>query len=181
MSSMPGSSTASPRATSRARLCPSSGSVRSSSCPEAARSSAAAWRRSQISMGCSVAEQVSLRRMALEPGEQVGPYEVLAPLARGGMGEIYRARDTRLRREVALKLLPDASAHDADSLRRFDRETHAVAALNHPNILAIHDSGTHRGVPYAVTELLQGETLAERLRTGALAEKRGPELRRADG
>ena len=114
--------------------------------------------------------------MALEPGEQVGPYEVLAPLARGGMGEIYRARDTRLRREVALKLLPDASAHDADSLRRFDRETHAVAALNHPNILAIHDSGTHRSIPYAVTELLQGETLEERLRSGPLNPARAVEI-----
>jgi serine/threonine protein kinase len=114
--------------------------------------------------------------MALEPGEQVGPYEVLAPLARGGMGEIYRARDTRLRREVALKLLPDASAHDADSLRRFDRETHAVAALNHPNILAIHDSGTHRSIPYAVTELLQGETVEERLRTGPLNPQRAVEI-----
>ena len=114
--------------------------------------------------------------MALEPGEQVGPYEVLAPLARGGMGEIYRARDTRLRREVALKLLPDASAHDADSLRRFDRETHAVAALNHPNILAIHDSGTHRSTPYAVTELLEGETVEERLRTGPLHPQRAVEI-----
>ena len=106
--------------------------------------------------------------MALQPGEQVGPSEILEPLGRGGMGEVYRARDTRLRREVALKMLPDASAHDADSLRRFDRETHAVAALNHPNILAIHDTGSYRAVPYAVTELLQGETLAERLRSGPL-------------
>jgi serine/threonine protein kinase len=106
--------------------------------------------------------------MTLQPGEQIGPYEILEPLARGGMGEVYKARDTRLRREVALKMLPDASAHDADSLRRFDRETHAVAALNHPNILAIHDTGSYRAVPYAVTELLQGETLAERLRSGPL-------------
>ncbi|MEP6995906.1 MAG: serine/threonine-protein kinase [Acidobacteriota bacterium] len=114
--------------------------------------------------------------MSLEPGEQVGPYEVLAPLARGGMGELYRARDTRLRREVALKMLPDASAHDADSLRRFDRETHAVAALNHPNILAIHDTGTFRSIPYAVTELLQGETVEERLRTGPLSAQRAVDI-----
>ena len=85
--------------------------------------------------------------MSLETGEQIGPYEILAPLARGGMGEVYRARDNRLRREVALKMLPDASAHDADSLARFDRETRAVAALNHPSILAIHDTGTFRAVP----------------------------------
>ena len=114
--------------------------------------------------------------MPLEVGEQIGPYEVLAPLARGGMGELYRARDPRLRREVALKMLPDASAHDADSLRRFDRETHAVAALNHPNILAIHDSGTFRSIPYAVTELLQGETVEERLRAGPLNTARAVEI-----
>src|SRR5262245_66107501 len=104
--------------------------------------------------------------MPLQDGEQIGPYEVLAPLARGGMGEVYRARDTRLRREVALKLLPDAAAHDADSLHRFDRETRAVATLNHPSILAIHDTGSFRSVPYAVTELLEGESLADRLRPG---------------
>src|SRR5215470_12944138 len=107
--------------------------------------------------------------MALETGEQIGPYEILGPLARGGMGEVYRARDNRLRREVALKMLPDAAAHDADSLARFDRETRAVAALNHPNILAIHDTGTYRTIPYAVTELLSGESLADRLRSGVLA------------
>lgn len=114
--------------------------------------------------------------MALQPGEQIGPYEVLAPLARGGMGELYRARDTRLGREVALKMLPDTSAHDADSLRRFDRETRAVAALNHPNILGIHDTGTYRSTPYAVTELLQGETVEERLRTGPLNPQRAVEI-----
>ena len=114
--------------------------------------------------------------MALATGEHVGPYEVLAPLARGGMGELYRARDNRLRREVVLKMLPDASAHDADSLRRFDRETHAVAALNHPNILAIHDTGLHRSIPYAVTELLQGETLEDRLRSGPLNPQKAVEI-----
>jgi serine/threonine protein kinase len=114
--------------------------------------------------------------MSLVAGEQLGPYEILSPLARGGMGEIYRARDTRLRREVALKMLPDAAAHDEDSLRRFDRETRAVAALNHPNILAIHDTGSHRDVPYAVTELLEGETLADRLRSGPLNVERAVEI-----
>src|SRR5579862_9091529 len=106
--------------------------------------------------------------MTLAAGEQLGPYEIISPLGKGGMGEVYRARDTRLRREVALKLLPDAAAHDADSLHRFDRETRAVATLNHPSILAIHDTGSFKSVPYAVTELLQGETLAERLRGGSL-------------
>jgi eukaryotic-like serine/threonine-protein kinase len=92
------------------------------------------------------------------------------------MGEVYRARDMRLRREVALKMLPDASAHDADSLARFDRETRAVAALNHPNILAIHDTGTFRSIPYAVTELLSGESLADRLRSGPLAPQKAVDV-----
>jgi eukaryotic-like serine/threonine-protein kinase len=114
--------------------------------------------------------------MALQPGEQIGPYEILAPLGRGGMGNVYRARDNRLRREVALKMLVDTAANDAESLARFDRETRAVAALNHPNIVAIHDIGAFRGVPYAVTELLEGETLGERLRSGSLAPKRATEI-----
>ena len=92
------------------------------------------------------------------------------------MGDVYRARDNRLRREVALKMLSDSAVNDVESLARFDRETHAVAALNHPNILAIHDSGSHNGVPYAVTELLEGETLAERLRSGPLAAPRATEI-----
>ena len=114
--------------------------------------------------------------MALAPGDQLGPYEIIAPLGHGGMGEVYRARDTRLRREVALKLLPDAAAHDADSLHRFDRETRAVATLNHPNILAIHDTGSFHAVPYAVTELLEGETLADRLRSGPLHPQKAVEV-----
>ncbi len=114
--------------------------------------------------------------MPLTPGEQLGPYEILGPLGKGGMGEVYRARDTRLRREVALKLLPDAAAHDADSLHRFDRETRAVATLNHPNILAIHDTGSFRAVPYAVTELLEGETLLDRLRGGPLHPQKAVEV-----
>ena len=114
--------------------------------------------------------------MALEAGEQLGPYEIISPLGKGGMGEVYRARDTRLRREVALKLLPDAAARDADSLHRFDRETRAVATLNHPSILAIHDTGSFRAVPYAVTELLEGESLADRLRTGPLHPQKAVEV-----
>jgi len=114
--------------------------------------------------------------MSLETGEQIGPYEILAPLARGGMGEVYRARDNRLSREVALKMLPDAAAHDADSLARFDRETRAVAALNHPNIMAIHDTGSFHAIPWAVTELLQGETLAERLKSGSIAAEKAVDI-----
>lgn len=92
------------------------------------------------------------------------------------MGDVYRARDTRLDREVALKMLSEAVVNDEDSLRRFERETRAVASLNHPNIVAIHDTGKHGDVPYAVTELLQGETLAERLRAGAFAPLRAAEI-----
>jgi serine/threonine protein kinase len=114
--------------------------------------------------------------MALPAGERIGPFEVVAPIGRGGMGEIYRARDTRLNRDVALKMLPDGSATDEESLHRFERETRAVAALNHPNILAIHDTGMHHDLPYAVTELLQGETLADRLRSGPLAPPRATEI-----
>src|SRR6266851_2116531 len=114
--------------------------------------------------------------MPLSEGEQLGPYEIIGPLGRGGMGDVYRARDTRLRREVALKMLADAAVNDNDSLMRFERETHAVASLNHPNILAIHDTGTHNGVPYAVTELLQGENVAERLRSGVLTPQRATEI-----
>jgi len=114
--------------------------------------------------------------MPLQTGEHIGPYEILAPLGRGGMGNVYRARDTRLRREVALKVLVDTAANDAESLARFEREARAVAALNHPNIVAIHDIGAVRGVPFAVTELLEGETLGERLRSGPLAHKRATEI-----
>lgn len=114
--------------------------------------------------------------MPLEPGEQLGPYEILGPLGKGGMGDVYRARDNRLRREVALKMLHDVAANDKDSLVRFQRETHAVASLNHPSILAIHDTGTHRGAPFAVTELLEGETLAERLESGPIAPARAADV-----
>jgi serine/threonine protein kinase len=106
--------------------------------------------------------------MALTSGAKLGPYEILLPLGAGGMGEVYRARDTRLERDVALKVLPEAFARDAERTARFEREARAVAALNHPNILAIYDIGSHQGVPFLVTELLEGETLRERLSSGPL-------------
>jgi serine/threonine protein kinase len=114
--------------------------------------------------------------MPLAAGTRLGPYEIVSPLGKGGMGEVYRARDVRLGREVALKVLPEAAANDSESLARFEREARAVAALNHPNILSIHDTGEHRGVPYAVTELLEGENLGDRLRSGPLAPKRATEI-----
>jgi serine/threonine protein kinase len=114
--------------------------------------------------------------LALSTGDLLGPYEIIAPLGKGGMGEVYRARDVRLGREVALKVLPETGANDAETLARFEREARAVAALNHPNILSIHDTGEHRGVPYAVTELLEGENLSDRMRAGPLAPKRATEI-----
>ena len=100
---------------------------------------------------------------ALAPGTRVVPYAVLTPLGAGGMGEVFRARDTRLGREVAIKILPSAFAFEPGRLRRFEQEARAVSALNHPNILTIHDLGTHEGQPYLVCELLQGRTLREAL------------------
>src|SRR5215468_6697907 len=95
-------------------------------------------------------------------------YELVERIGAGGMGEVWRARDTRLDRDVAIKVLPPQFAGDADRLARFEREAKAVAALSHPNILAIHDYGTENGVCYAVMELLEGETLRERLTGGAV-------------
>jgi tetratricopeptide (TPR) repeat protein/TolB-like protein len=107
----------------------------------------------------------------LSTGELIGRFEVVSPLGAGGMGEVYRARDTRLGRDVALKVLPSALASDPDRLRRFEHEARAAAALNHPNILALHDLGEHDGAPYLVTELLEGENLRARITRGPLPVK----------
>src|SRR5271163_2979293 len=106
--------------------------------------------------------------MNLTSGTKLGPYEIVSLLGAGGMGEVYRARDSRLKRDVAVKVLPKALSLDADRLRRFEQEALATAALNHPNILAVFDIGTNEGSPYVVSELLEGETLRERLRSGAI-------------
>jgi len=113
--------------------------------------------------------------MALAAGTKIGPYEIVAPLGAGGMGEVYRARDARLGRDVAIKVLPAALARDAERLRRFETEARAVAALNHPNILAIHDIGTHEGAPYLVSECLDGRSLRNELGGGALPLRRAVE------
>src|ERR1700733_14561015 len=110
--------------------------------------------------------------MNLSPGSRLGPYEIVAPLGAGGMGEVYRARDSRLKREVAIKVLPQAFSLDADRLRRFEQEALATAALNPPNILAVFDLGTNEGSPYVVSELLEGETLRERLRGGSITVRK---------
>ena len=106
--------------------------------------------------------------MALAPGTRLGPYEVLAALGAGGMGEVYRATDTRLKRQVAIKVLPAALAADADRLGRFQREAEVLASLNHPNIAQLHGLEDADGVKALVMELVEGEDLAQRLARGAI-------------
>src|ERR1041385_3027767 len=101
--------------------------------------------------------------MALTSGTRLGAYEILAPLGAGGMGEVYRAADTRLNRNVALKILPEAFAFDADRLARFKREAQVLASLNHPNIAAIHGFEEANGIDALVMELVEGPTLADRI------------------
>jgi len=113
--------------------------------------------------------------MVLVSGTRLGPYEVYDSIGAGGMGEVYRARDTRLDREVAIKILPESFATDADRLRRFEQEARTLAKLNHPNIVAIFDVGQFNGAAYVVSELLEGETLRNKLRGGALSSRRAIE------
>ena len=113
--------------------------------------------------------------MPLASGTRLGPYEILAPLGAGGMGEVYRARDPRLERDVAIKVLPEHFVEDADSLSRFQAEAKAVAALSHPNIVAIFDTGQHGDQLYVVTELLEGETMRARLREGPFGMRKAAE------
>jgi hypothetical protein len=114
--------------------------------------------------------------MPVLPGTRLGSYEILAPLGAGGMGEVYRARDTRLGREVAIKALPDGFATAADRLARFEREAQILASLNHPNIAAIHGLEEHDGARYLVLEYVPGETLAERIERGALGDEESLEV-----
>jgi eukaryotic-like serine/threonine-protein kinase len=110
--------------------------------------------------------------MTLSSGTRLGPYEISAPLGAGGMGEVYRAKDPRLGREVAIKVLPASFSQDTDRLKRFEQEARAAGVLNHPNITAVYELGSHEGSPYIVTELLEGETLRARLAGGALAPRK---------
>jgi len=114
--------------------------------------------------------------MTLQAGARLGPYEILSVIGAGGMGEVYRARDPRLARDVAIKVLPEHLSHDPQALARFDGEARAVAALSHPNILAVFDVGSHEGMGYVVTELLEGETLRARLLRGALPWRKAVEV-----
>jgi serine/threonine protein kinase len=119
--------------------------------------------------------------MSLTAGSRIGVYEIVAPIGAGGMGEVYRARDPKLRRDVALKILPAAFAFDPDRLARFEREAHALAALSHPHILAIHDFGRDDGVTYAVMELLEGQSLRQALANGGLPRRKALEHARQIG
>src|SRR5262245_9111903 len=111
----------------------------------------------------------------LSAGMKLGPYEIQDLLGAGGMGEVYRARDPRIGREVAIKILPHAYAENQDRLRRFEQEARSTGLLNHPNILAIFDIGTDNGSPYLVSELLEGETLRKKLENGALMPRKAIE------
>jgi len=113
--------------------------------------------------------------MMLISGTKLGPYEIVAPLGAGGMGEVYRARDLRLGRDVAVKVLPAGYCSDPDRLRRFEQEARATATLNHPNILAVFDVGRQDSSPYIVSELLEGESLRTRLRAGPLPVRKAVE------
>src|SRR6266568_300255 len=114
--------------------------------------------------------------MTLAPGSKLGSYEILAPLGAGGMGEVYRARDPRLSRDVAIKVLPEHLSKDPQALSRFEREAKAAAALSHPNLLAIYDVGSEQAVAYAVTELLEGETLRSCLGRGPVPWRKAAEI-----
>src|SRR5262249_39560631 len=107
--------------------------------------------------------------MTLAAGVRFGPYEVVSPLGAGGMGEVYRARDTKLGRDVALKVLSDSFARDPEQLARFEREAHVLATLNHPHIAQIHGFEDSTGVPALVIELVEGPTLADRIARGPIA------------
>jgi eukaryotic-like serine/threonine-protein kinase len=113
--------------------------------------------------------------MPIAAGTKIGPYEIQSQIGAGGMGEVYRARDSRLGREVAIKILPESFATDAERLRRFEQESQAVAALNHPNILGIYDVGTRDASPYLVSELLEGESLRAVLEKGPIPQRKAIE------
>src|SRR5580658_6204060 len=104
--------------------------------------------------------------MSLTSGAKLGPYEIQSPLGAGGMGEVYRARDTRLGRDVAIKILPSHLSDNPEAKQRFEREARAISSLNHPHICTLYDVGHQDGTDYLVMEFLEGETLADRLRKG---------------
>ena len=118
--------------------------------------------------------------MPLSAGDRLGPYEVLSPIGAGGMGEVYKARDTRLDRTVAIKVLPEHIAKREDLRARFEREARAVASLNHPHICVLHDIGNQDGIGYMVMEYIEGETLAARIAEGAASARSSAQVGHAD-
>src|SRR5436190_8437452 len=114
--------------------------------------------------------------MTLAAGTKLGRYEIRSQLGAGGMGEVYRARDEMLNRDVTIKVLPATYSQDADRLRRFEQEAQAASALNHPNILSVYDFGEHDGAPFVVSELLEGESLRDRIAGAALAQRKAIEF-----
>ena len=123
-----------------------------------------------------ILDRAPLRTSLLVPGTTLGEYEIVSHLGEGGMGVVYRARDIRLNRPVAIKVIREHMLTDTGKLRRFEQEAHAAAAINHPNIVAVHQFGTYQGAPYLVSELLEGETLREQLKRGAFSPSRAIEL-----
>src|SRR5215471_9555007 len=111
----------------------------------------------------------------LSPNTALSHYRIISKLGAGGMGEVYRARDARLDRDVAIKVLPASLSNDEERLRRFEQEARATSALNHPNILTIYDIGNHEGSPYIIAELLEGEDLRQQLNRGAMAPRKATE------
>src|SRR5512138_3067457 len=114
--------------------------------------------------------------MSLAPGVRIGPYQIVSHIGSGGMGEVYKARDGKLDRDVAIKVLPEAFSSDPDRLARFEREARAIAALSHPGLLAIHNLGTSGSITYAVMELMDGATLRARLDGGAIPPRKAVDL-----
>src|SRR5438270_952003 len=113
-----------------------------------------------------------IETMTIDAGTKLGRYEIRSKIGAGGMGEVYRARDEKLNRDVAIKVLPASLSQDTDRLRRFEQEAQAAGALNHPNILAVYDVGAHDGAPYIVSELLEGEELREQLNDGSIPQRK---------
>ena len=120
------------------------------------------------------------QRMGLTSGTKLGPYEIVSPLGAGGMGEVYRARDTRLDRTVAIKILPSHLSDNAEAKQRFEREARTISSLNHPNICTLHDVGRQDGIDFLVMEFLEGETLQRRLLRGPIPLKQALRLRHRD-
>src|ERR1700752_1160410 len=124
------------------------------------------------SLHAKIPEALATFSMSLQPGTKLGRYEIRSKIGEGGMGEVYRGRDTKLCRDVVIKFLPSGYSDNKERLHRFEQEACAAGALNHPNILVVHDINAHNGDPYVVSELLEGETLRKRIAGSSLGQRR---------